>query len=140
MTHGLARQLGGALHLSSEVGHGTTVELFVPSTTKPMATPMTQQHMSREPTSAKLTVLVVDDDALIAMSTSMMVEDLGHEVVEVHSGCDALKEIRPRLPILIATGYAELSALSDLDHPRLRKPYEQEQLAAALADAIRASC
>jgi CheY-like chemotaxis protein len=170
MTHGLARQLGGALHLSSEVGHGTTVELFVPSTTKPMATPMTQQHVSSEPTSAKLTVLVVDDDALIAMSTSMMVEDLGHEVVEVHSGCDALnvlrsgqkidllitdfsmpkmngaqlaqaaKEIRPRLPILIATGYAELSALSDLDHPRLRKPYEQEQLAAALADAIRASC
>lgn len=167
MTHGLARQLGGALHLSSRVGHGTTVELLVPSTTNPIAKPMNLEQTAQDVTCEKLTVLVVDDDPLIAMSTSMMVEDLGHEVIEVHSGSDALdvlrsgqnidllltdfsmpkmngaqlaeaaKQIRPGLPILIATGYAELSALSELQIPRIRKPYEQEQLAEAVDEAIR---
>ena len=38
-----------------------------------------------------MTVLVVDDDALIAMSTAAMVEDLGHNVLEAYSGAEALK-------------------------------------------------
>src|SRR5690606_6646095 len=83
-------------------------------------------------------ILVVDDDALIAMNTVSMVEDLGHTVLEAYSGKQALtilesdvridalitdyampgmtgvelahraRELRPGLPILLATGYAEL--------------------------------
>ena len=117
---------------------------------------------------AKLAVLVVDDDVLISMSTAMMVEDLGHEVVEVNSGSDALevlcsdrkidllitdfsmpkmngaqlaraaKEIRPQLRILLASGYAELPLNPAPDFPRIGKPYQQEQLAAAVAEATRA--
>ena len=45
-------------------------------------------HAGRAPAA---TVLVVDDDVLIAMSTVMMLEDLGHRVIEAHSGAAALE-------------------------------------------------
>ena len=40
----------------------------------------------------------------------------------------ATREVRPTLPILLATGYAELPEGAQLDLPRLAKPYHQDQL------------
>jgi CheY-like chemotaxis protein len=106
---------------------------------------------------------VVDDDVLIAMSTVDMLEDLGHTVIEANSGPKALeiierdvpidliltdyampgmtglelahaaRKLRPGVPVLIATGYAELHETSHLDFPRLTKPYQQHQLASHVA-------
>ncbi len=103
-------------------------------------------------------ILFVDDDPLIAMSTTEMLEDLGHRVIGANSGLHALdilrseqpidlmmtdhvmpgmtgvelaaasRELRPSLPILLATGYAELPEGAQLDLPRLAKPYHQDQL------------
>ena len=103
-------------------------------------------------------ILFVDDDPLIAMSTIEMLEDLGHQVIGASSGLHALdiigsgqpldlmmtdhvmpgmtgielaaasRELRPSLPILLATGYAELPEGAQLDLPRLAKPYHQDQL------------
>ncbi len=96
------------------------------------------------------------------MSTVDMLEDLGHEVVEAISGAQALEILRsdgafdlmitdfamprmngaelaeaaltlhPDLPILVATGYAELPSGERLGLPRLGKPYSQNQLAAEI--------
>jgi signal transduction histidine kinase/CheY-like chemotaxis protein len=118
-------------------------------------------------TPTRMMILVVDDDPLIAMSTVDMLEDLGHEVVGAQSGAQALevlrkngkfdllitdfsmpkmtgvqlakavREMRPELPILLATGYAELPPGSDLDLPRIGKPYLQEQLAAEISKVMR---
>ena len=104
-------------------------------------------------------ILFVDDDPLIAMSTMEMLEDLGHQVIGASSGLHALdiikseqpldlmvtdhvmpgmtgielaaasRRLRPSLPILLATGYADLPAGAALDLPRLSKPYHQKQLA-----------
>jgi CheY-like chemotaxis protein len=49
----------------------------------------------------------------------------------------AARKLRPELPILLATGYAELPSDSDLDLPRLAKPYHQSQLAAEIAKILR---
>jgi CheY-like chemotaxis protein len=103
-------------------------------------------------------ILFVDDDPLIAMSTTEMLEDLGHRVIGANSGPHALdilrseqpidlmmtdhvmpgmtgielaaasREVRPWLPILLATGYADLPEGAQLDLPRLAKPYHQDQL------------
>ena len=167
MIHGLARQLGGALRLKSVVGKGTTAEFWMPATSLPVVRHDACGVAASDKETSKLTVLVVDDDALIATSTALMVEDLGHEVVEVHSGPDALdvlrsgrkidllitdfsmpkmngaqlaraaKEMRPQLPILLATGYAELPAGEELAIPRIGKPFQQEHLAAAVVDALK---
>jgi CheY-like chemotaxis protein len=109
---------------------------------------------------------LVDDDALISMATCAMLKDLGHRVVEAPSGSKALDILRsgtpvdlvvsdeampnmrgtqlaaeiraawPDLPIILATGYAELPKGSGLRLPLLRKPYSQQDLAAAIASAI----
>ncbi len=112
-------------------------------------------------------VLVVDDDPLIASGTVAMLEDLGHSAVEASSGARALemlgagvlvdlvvtdhampgmtgialaREIRqrwPGLPVLLATGYADLPDGEGNDLPRLAKPYRQEELAAYVARMLR---
>jgi len=40
----------------------------------------------------------------------------------------AARALRPSLPILLATGYAELPEGTQVDLPRLAKPYHQDQL------------
>jgi CheY-like chemotaxis protein len=40
----------------------------------------------------------------------------------------ASRQLRPSLPILLATGYAELPEGTQVDLPRLAKPYHQDQL------------
>ncbi|MDB5654709.1 MAG: putative two-component sensor histidine kinase transcriptional regulatory protein [Tardiphaga sp.] len=156
MVHGLAVQLGGTLELSSVVGVGTTATLILPVTTKAPEVLGPAQVTPNAARSA--VILFVDDDPLIAMSTTEMLEDLGHRVIGANSGRHALdilnseqpldlmmtdhvmpgmtgielavatRELRPSLPILLATGYADLPEGSELDLPRLAKPYHQEQL------------
>jgi signal transduction histidine kinase len=113
--------------------------------------------------SRRARILFVDDDFLIASSTVALLEDLGHEVIEAHSAREALhlleggldtdllitdhampgmtgselaREVRrqhPRLPVLLATGFAELEGDELVDVPRLGKPYTQAQLAAEIS-------
>jgi PAS domain S-box-containing protein len=167
MIHGLAVQLNGALRLKSKPGYGTVAELWLPVTAlaEPEVRPPQMTFATETP--AKMTILVVDDDPLIAMSTVDMLEDLGHDVVGAGSGAQALeflqkdqqfdllitdfsmpkmtgvqlakavREMRPELPILLATGYAELPPGSDLDLPRIGKPYLQKQLAAEIGKMVR---
>jgi PAS domain S-box-containing protein len=156
MVHGLAVQLGGALQLSSAVGKGTTATLLLPVAT---AAPEAESPVHAAPkVNRSAVILFVDDDPLIAMSTTEMLEDLGHRVIGANSGLHALdiirseqpidlmmtdhvmpgmtgielaaasREVRPSLPILLATGYAELPEGAQLDLPRLAKPYHQDQL------------
>ncbi len=42
---------------------------------------------------------------------------------------EAVRKLKPDLPILLATGYAELPKGASLDLPRLGKPYSQRELA-----------
>jgi YesN/AraC family two-component response regulator len=55
------------------------------------------------------------------------------------NGLDLAKEIKqlnPQLPVVIATGFADLQPLTTLSFPRLGKPYTQDQLAAFLESAV----
>jgi PAS domain S-box-containing protein len=166
MVHGLAVQLGGALKLVSQPGNGTTAELWLPVSTAPVEEVLEMEPVKAEaPVS---TILVVDDDALINMNTVDMVEDLGHTVLEAYSGKQALeilgsgkridalitdyampgmtgvelankaRELFPDLPVLLATGYADLPTGTTTDLPRLSKPYQQAELAAHLSRLLTA--
>ena len=156
MVHGLAVQLGGSLQLSSTVAKGTTATLILPVATD--APEVESPAYKSQTVKRSAVILFVDDDPLIALSTTEMLEDLGHHVIGATSGVHALdiikseqpidlmltdhvmpgmtgielaaasREVRPSLPILLATGYAELPEGAQLDLPRLAKPYHQEQL------------
>jgi PAS domain S-box-containing protein len=114
-----------------------------------------------------LMVLAVDDDPLVLMNTVLMLEDLGHSPIEAHSAEEALRmleqtpgidlvvtdhampkmtgvqlaaevaKLRPGLGLVLATGYAELPSDQGADLVRLTKPFDQKQLAAALAKATK---
>ena len=141
MVQGLAAQSGGALKIDSIPGKGTEVRLWLPvaedQEAGQAATP-SQVAMAPAPVSASLRVLVVDDDALVALGTVAMLEDLGHRPVEVHSAQKALELLEqqeafdvmitdhampamtglelaervstshPALPLILASGYAEI--------------------------------
>jgi CheY-like chemotaxis protein len=158
-------QLGGALQLSSTVGKGTTATLLLPVANAEPETESPANAAQKAHRSA--VILFVDDDPLIAMSTTEMLEDLGHRVIGANSGQHALdilrseqqidlmmtdhvmpgmtgielaaasRQVRPSLPILLATGYAELPEGAQLDLPRLAKPYHQEQLRDRLEQLLR---
>ena len=49
---------------------------------------------------------------------------------------EASRALRPSMPILLATGYAELPEGAQLDLPRLAKPYHQEQLRDRLSQLL----
>jgi signal transduction histidine kinase len=115
-------------------------------------------------------VLVVDDDTLVMTGTAAMLSDLGHTPIEAHSAAEALdllesglrvdvvltdhampamtglqlarhiQEKFPGLPIILATGYAELPLdPSTLGIARLAKPCTQHQIATAIDAAVTAS-
>jgi CheY-like chemotaxis protein len=108
-------------------------------------------------------VLAVDDDALVLTNTAAMLEDLGHQCVHCTSATQALDMLQqgtfvdlvitdqvmprmtgvqlaeaiakewPELPVIIATGYAELEPGTGADLKKLPKPFTQAELAAAMA-------
>ena len=155
MAHGLAVQLGGMLTLESTVGQGTTATLWLPIATEPVLAAAPEPE--RVELAHRATILVVDDDPLIAMSTVEMLEDLGHKAIEANSAAEALKILKtgeaidlmltdqampgmtgtelaeiarkeyPTLPVLLATGYTDLPA-GQIKLPRLSKPYLQSEL------------
>ncbi|MGX1185905.1 PAS domain S-box-containing protein [Pseudomonas sp. F-14 TE3623] len=166
MVHGFTEQLGGRFILKSQKDVGTTAELWLPvalanATTEPA---VEEAAMSRVP---RLCVLVVDDDSLVLTSTSLLLEDLGHRVISAASGAQALelfdsehdvdlvitdmvmpkmsgaqlaqaiRVIRPHLPIILATGYAERLEGFAARLPRLSKPFTQLNLVEVIALAMK---
>jgi signal transduction histidine kinase len=161
MVHGLAEQSGGAFLLKSQLEVGTTAELWLPVAER-AAEPIVH-HEQAPAIVPSSTIMLVDDDPLIAASTVAMLEDLGHSVIETHAGREALNLVqkglnpdlvitdyampgmtgidlalslrkqRPELPILLATGYAEVQGEAPIELPRLAKPYTQEQLSTEIA-------
>jgi PAS domain S-box-containing protein len=96
MVHGLAEQSGGRFVLKSQVGEGTTAELWLPVDEKATAAIGQGQPLVAEAEKhhAVLVVLAVDDDSLVLTNTVAMLEDLGHTAIGVSSGKGALEILR----------------------------------------------
>jgi signal transduction histidine kinase len=165
MVHGLAAQSGGSLRIESRLGEGTRIDLFLPKAERSRARRIRDSAQTTFDLAGRAVILLVDDDALVSDGTAAMLEDLGHEVIEASSAAAALslldaspdvdlvitdyampgmtgiefaKLVRdryPTLPIVLATGYAELPpGLGEgLDLPRLSKPFLQRDLANIIA-------
>jgi PAS domain S-box-containing protein len=165
MVHGLAEQLGGRLHLASTPGKGTTASLWLPVIDEPKPAAPEAPPKPPVPEIAPLRILAVDDDALVLTNTAAMLEDRGHRVAVAYSanearellkretfdllitdqgmpgmtGAELIEEVQrlyPDLPIVLATGYAELPSGAALSVPRIAKPFRQEQLLEIVARVI----
>lgn len=166
MVHGFIEQLGGRFILKSVKGQGTCAELWLPVAVDGVAAkPLSPRpSMASVP---RLSVLVVDDDSLVRTSTSLLLEDLGHRVIGAASGAQALelfdqgevidlmitdmampkmngaqlahavRVLKPDLPIILATGYAERLEGFAAQLPRLSKPFNQMQLVEIIAQSMK---
>jgi signal transduction histidine kinase len=167
MVHGVAAQSGGAMRITSKPGDGTIVELWLPVSEATEQTNAGPGTVITGALGRPCRVLVVDDDPLVVASTAAMLEDLGHIVFEALSGARALdllnlgtnvdvivtdhampgmtgtelasqiRQLLPDLPIILASGYAELPNAEDPRLLRLSKPFLQDELATQIARAVR---
>jgi CheY-like chemotaxis protein len=105
--YGFARQSGGAAAIKSELGKGTTVELYFPcarqdeeDNTEPLAaSPVPQGDKSR-------TILVVEDDADVRRVIVECLGVIGYTVMEAANGTEGLEAIRMGKPDLLVVDYA----------------------------------
>ena len=141
------------------------MEIWLPVAEAAPATPPLVTPDIPEPARRRLTILAVDDDELVLMNTVAMLEEFGHTVVQAAGGGQALeilagdqtiqlmvtdqampgmtgmqlaqrvRETRPDLPIVLATGFAQLPADATPSLPRLSKPFTMSELARVVEQA-----
>jgi signal transduction histidine kinase/CheY-like chemotaxis protein len=166
MIYGFARQAGGTVTLDSAPGAGTTVRIILPRSEPATTVPSAEPPMPDE--AAMLRILLVDDDAGVRALAREMLQETGHLVTDVASGTAALAllrtqeaydvllldfampgmnggqvataaaAIRPELPIVFMTGYAEIALLKpwvERGFAMVDKPFRAESLQAAIQKA-----
>ncbi|WP_452029497.1 response regulator [Azospirillum palustre] len=160
MVQGMATQSGGGVHIDSILGGGTAITLYLPSVAAVTGRPA--RMAADVERGEGRTVLLVEDDAIVRMGTMALLESQGHHVIEAESGETALallqegaeidalvtdfampgmngaevvrtvRTLRPGLPALIVTGYADTPDLGEAVR-LLRKPFSPNQIAEQLA-------
>ncbi|WP_416203290.1 response regulator [Xanthomonas euvesicatoria] len=138
MTYGFARQSGGTARITSDVGRGTTVALLLPRGLS--ANEMLPAPAPSAPRTRNERILLVDDTDVVRMMVSEVLSDAGYQVIEAEDAngalehlrteahidlvvsdvglpgmngrdmADVARTLRPGLPILFITGYAENAA------------------------------
>ena len=163
--YGFARQSGGTARIESREGEGTTVTLYLPRTLQ--AAEGAAASIPKSSGHAGARILVVDDDDDVRTAAAAIIEELGYSVVAVDHAPEALdlireqrfdlvitdvmmpmmngvelarevKRLRPEVPLLFATGYADVEEFGDdLDPSMLvRKPFRMTELASHIANAL----
>jgi len=167
MVYGIMQNHHGAVHVESEVGKGTTFELYLPQLLESSTEPdvVTTTHTYQKPMNNKRVLIVDDEDMLRELLVEQLTE-VGYAVYEASNGLEAIEvlkrlcaeqtridavvldmnmpkmdgakafaEIRtlfPKMPILIATGYAEDDVVRQLQQigtsAVLVKPYDADLL------------
>jgi CheY-like chemotaxis protein len=135
---GWVKQSGGHIKIYSEVGHGTTVKLYLPRARRRNAERKADEVAA--PTGDE-TILVVEDNPSVRKTVMRQLRDLGYQPVVAEDGtraleligdglafdllltdvvmpggitgyqlADQLRATRPELKVLFTSGYTELAA------------------------------
>ena len=91
MVYGFVKQSGGHVTLYSEVGHGTTINLYLPRTAETARVPVSGAELDGAATRASEVILVVEDDERVRRVTVTRLRMIGYEVLEAQDGPTALK-------------------------------------------------
>ncbi len=162
--HGFAAQSGGHAEIESKPGAGTTIRIFLPRSTKPIAD---AQRSEPVPIARPgLRVLLVEDNPHVLVFARHLLEDLKYEVIAADSSeralqlfgegseidllfadvvmpgisgvelAHAVRQLKPDMPVVLATGYSdEILSGAGADFEILRKPYDTQSLGKAIAAA-----
>jgi len=170
VVHGVVTEFGGAIDVRSTPGHGARFTLYIPECAGALDEPAPTPARVSGGAGQRLLV-VDDEPALVALAEEMLAglgyEAIGHsnpaaalqalredprrfdavitdELMPVLSGTqltEALRQVAPRLPVLLISGYggallAQRAAAVGVTR-MLAKPLQREELARVLADVLR---
>ena len=97
MVYGFTKQSNGHIKIYSEVGHGTTIKIYLPQTAseahpqQDIAAPLVE--------SGSETILAVEDDALVRNYVVAQLKSLGYAVLTAANADEALKIIDSGKPV-----------------------------------------
>ena len=163
--YGLAHRSGGTVQITSEIGHGTKVTIYLPRSDAPVAAP-SPEDTSRYMAADLRTILVVEDNKDVKNVAVSLLEQLGYKTIAVESATEALdvlasgqmvnlvftdvalpgqldglalaRKVTDRyggIPIVLTTGYTRAFD-SDPEFPVLRKPYQIAALGRLIHQAL----
>ena len=166
--YGMAQQSGGTARIVGADGGGTTIEIWLQLAQHAEAEANAPLAIAPKPAGAGVRILVVEDDKSVRQSMVELLETLGYQVSQADDGEAGLRELRrakphlmitdylmpgmtgaqlvaaaniefPGLPMIIATGYADMEAIDAVigANTVLRKPFHLGQLAATVDQALR---
>jgi signal transduction histidine kinase len=143
MIYGFARQSEGQVRIQSELGAGTTVELYLPRFHGALDSVMRTDSVSAAAPTVGSTILVIEDEADVRTLIVEYLDELGYRALSAIDGtsalaileshepidllltdvglpglngrqiADAARESRPTLKVLFMTGYAENAAVDE---------------------------
>jgi PAS domain S-box-containing protein len=97
MVYGFVKQSGGHIKIYSEVGHGTTIKIYLPRSLRAEVartdTVMEQVEGGTE------TLLVVEDDPEVRATAVELLTELGYHVLKASDGVSALAVLQSGIPI-----------------------------------------
>ncbi len=160
--YGFAHQSGGTVSVTSEVGRGSTISIYLGRCdAAAAATPRVGDP--QQVGSAEGTILVVEDNPEVADVTATLLEQIGYRVLRAGNAADALETIKggdlidlvfsdivmpngmngihlaqevaehyPAIRVLLTTGYSDVAAAGETRFPILRKPFELTTLEQAI--------
>jgi PAS domain S-box-containing protein len=160
--HGFVHQAGGTVKVSSTLGKGTSITMYLPRATSDIMAEDKKDAVTRGVHTG--TVLLVEDNPDVATASAELLNQLGYRVRWVPDAATALRELErdgidvvfsdivmpgamdglglaeaikqkhPEMPVLLATGYSEAAQNAPADVPILRKPYQIHELSRALSE------
>ncbi len=151
---GIVRGHGGAIDVESHPGRGTRVRVFFPSSEAPQAKArglvLVVDDESGVRTSTKLLLEELGFDANVARDGHEAIEIVRERAAKIDAvlldrtmprldglqTMRAIREIAPRLPIVLTSGQGEMSALPERPDAVLAKPYSTSELLTTLRRVI----
>jgi PAS domain S-box-containing protein len=96
VVRGIVRGLGGAIHLSSQLGNGTTFQIFLRSTGIMTGTGGPRRPAGEPGPVPVATVLVVEDDDSLRVALAQILRRRGFETLDAANGADAINMLRAK--------------------------------------------
>ena len=163
--YGFARRSGGTVQISTELGYGTKVTIYLPRSTAPVVAPSPEDSAQYAAIGHQI-ILVVEDNHDVRHVAVSLLEQLGYRTIAVETASAALDVLASgqkvsllfsdvvlpgqtdglglarlvsdkysRIPIVLTTGYSK-GFETDPEFPVLRKPYRISALGRMIGEAL----